>query len=51
MGGDNAIVDSGLTMHCGHLDSRPSTGSRGVAIAAAADDTDVAEMAVVGAAV
>lgn len=38
-------------MHCGHLDRRPSTGSIGVAIAAAADDTDVAEMAVVGAAV
>lgn len=51
MGGGNAIVDSGLTMHCGHLDSRPSTGFRGVAIAAAADNTDVAEMAVAGAAV
>lgn len=33
-------------MHCGHVNRRPSTGSTGVAIAAADDDTDVAEKAV-----
>lgn len=46
-----AMVDSALTIHCGHWEKRWETGSIGVAITAAADDTDVAEIAVVGDAV
>ena len=35
-------------MHCGHWDRRSNTGSIGVTTAAAADDTDVVEIAIVG---
>ena len=35
-------------MHCGHWDKRRDTGSIGVAVAAADDNTDVADMDVVG---